>query len=123
MHEPVFPNGTQVCEVEVDPDTGRVDIVRYASIDDVGRAINPLIVHGQTHGAIVQGVGQAMWESFHVDPDSGQPFTGSLMDYGMPRADGVPSFTCEISEVLSPTNPLGIKAGGEGGTTARRRAW
>ena len=117
MHEPVFPNGTQVCEVEVDPDTGRVDIVRYASIDDVGRAINPLIVHGQTHGAIVQGVGQAMWESFHVDPDSGQPFTGSLMDYGMPRADGVPSFTCEISEVLSPTNPLGIKAGGEGGTT------
>ena len=91
--------------------------MRYASIDDVGRAINPLIVHGQTHGAIVQGVGQAMWEQFYVDPDSGQPFTGSLMDYGMPRADGVPSFTCEISEVLSPTNPLGIKAGGEGGTT------
>jgi carbon-monoxide dehydrogenase large subunit len=117
MHDPVFPNGTQVCEVEVDPDTGQVDIVRYASIDDVGRCINPLIVHGQTHGAIVQGVGQALWEQFYVDPDSGQPFTGSLMDYGMPRADGVPSFTCEIAEVLSPTNPLGIKAGGEGGTT------
>ena len=117
MHDPVFPNGTAVCEVEVDPDTGRVDIVRYASIDDVGRGINPLIVHGQTHGAIVQGVGQAMWEQFYTDPDSGQPFTGSLMDYGMPRADGVPSFTCEIAEVLSPTNPLGIKAGGEGGTT------
>ena len=65
MHEPVFPNGTAICEVEVDPDTGLVDIMRYASIDDVGRAINPLIVHGQTHGAIVQGVGQAMWESLH----------------------------------------------------------
>jgi CO/xanthine dehydrogenase Mo-binding subunit len=117
MHEPVFPNGTAICEVEIDPETGGLALTRYASVDDVGRCINPLIVHGQTHGAIVQGVGQAMWESFHVDPDSGQPFTGSLMDYGMPRADGVPSFTCEISEVLSPTNPLGIKAGGEGGTT------
>ena len=118
MHEPVFPNGTAICEVEVDPDTGAIAITRYASIDDVGRCINPLIVHGQTHGAIAQGVGQAMWEQIYLDPDSGQPLTGSLMDYGMPRADILPSFKTEIAEVLSPTNPLGIKAGGEGGTTA-----
>jgi carbon-monoxide dehydrogenase large subunit len=118
MHEPVFPNGTAICEVEVDPDTGAIAITRYASIDDVGRCINPLIVHGQTHGAIAQGVGQAMWEQIFLDPDSGQPLTGSLMDYGMPRADILPPFKTEIAEVLSPTNPLGIKAGGEGGTTA-----
>ncbi|HLN40272.1 MAG TPA: xanthine dehydrogenase family protein molybdopterin-binding subunit, partial [Xanthobacteraceae bacterium] len=118
MHEPVFPNGTAICEVEVDPDTGEIAITRYASIDDVGRCINPLIVHGQTHGAIAQGVGQAMWEQIFLDPDSGQPLTGSLMDYAMPRADVLPSFKTEIAEVLSPTNPLGIKAGGEGGTTA-----
>jgi aerobic carbon-monoxide dehydrogenase large subunit len=118
MHEPVFPNGTAICEVEVDADTGETVITRYASIDDVGRCINPLIVHGQTHGAIAQGVGQAMWEQVFLDPDSGQPLTGSLMDYGMPRADTLPSFKTEIAEVLSPTNPLGIKAGGEGGTTA-----
>jgi aerobic carbon-monoxide dehydrogenase large subunit len=118
MHEPVFPNGTAICEVEIDPDTGAVEITRYACIDDVGRCINPLIVHGQTHGAIAQGVGQAMWEQVYLDPDSGQPLTGSLMDYGMPRADYLPSFRTEIAEVLSPTNPLGIKAGGEGGTTA-----
>jgi aerobic carbon-monoxide dehydrogenase large subunit len=118
MHEPVFPNGTAICEVEIDPDTGAMEITRYASIDDVGRCINPLIVHGQTHGAIVQGVGQAICEQVYLDPDSGQPLTGSLMDYGMPHADMVPSFNVGIAEVLSPTNPLGIKAGGEGGTTA-----
>ncbi|MEA2937446.1 MAG: aerobic carbon-monoxide dehydrogenase large subunit [Alphaproteobacteria bacterium] len=118
MHDPVFPNGTAICEVEVDPDTGEVAITRYASIDDVGRCINPLIVDGQTHGAIAQGVGQAMWEQCYTDPDSGQPLCGSLMDYGMPRSDNLPSFVTEIAEVLSPTNPLGIKAGGEGGTTA-----
>jgi aerobic carbon-monoxide dehydrogenase large subunit len=118
MHDPVFPNGCAICEVEVDPDTGAVQVTRYASIDDVGRCINPLIVHGQTHGAIAQGVGQALWEQCYVEPDSGQPLIGSLMDYGMPRADTVPPFKTEIAEVLSPTNPLGIKAGGEGGTTA-----
>lgn len=117
MHDPVFPNGCATCEVEVDPDTGWIDITRYAAVDDVGRCINPLIVHGQTHGGIAQGVGQAMWELCHIDPASGQPVMGSLMDYGMPRADNMPSFTTEIIEVLSPTNPLGIKAGGEGGTT------
>ena len=118
MHEPVFPNGTAICEVEIDPGTGAMTITRYASIDDVGRAINPLIVHGQTHGAIAQGVGQAMSEQVFLDPDSGQPLTGSLMDYAMPHADTLPHFDTGIAEVLSPTNPLGIKAGGEGGTTA-----
>jgi len=118
MHDPVFPNGTAICEVEIDPDTGEMKITRYASVDDVGRCINPLIVHGQTHGAIAQGVGQAMSEQIFLDPDSGQPLTGSLMDYAMPRADTLPAFAVEIAEVLSPTNPLGIKAGGEGGTTA-----
>jgi carbon-monoxide dehydrogenase large subunit len=118
MHDPVFPNGCAVCEAEVDPDTGAVELTRYASVDDVGRCINPLIVHGQTHGAIAQGIGQALWEQCYVEPDSGQPLIGSLMDYGLPRADTLPPFATEIAEVLSPTNPLGIKAGGEGGTTA-----
>ena len=118
MHEPVFPNGTAICEAEIDPDTGAMTITRYVSIDDVGRCINPLIVHGQTHGAIAQGVGQAMSEQIYLDPASGQPLTGSLMDYAMPHADTLPHFDTGIAEVLSPTNPLGIKAGGEGGTTA-----
>ena len=118
MHDPVFPNGCAICEVEVDPQTGDVRIIRYASVDDVGRCINPLIVDGQTHGAIAQGVGQALWELCYVDRESGQPLVGSLMDYGVPRADTVPPFVTQIAEVLSPTNPLGIKAGGEGGTTA-----
>jgi carbon-monoxide dehydrogenase large subunit len=117
MHDPVFPNGCAVCEIEVDPETGGSTITRYACVDDVGRCINPMIVDGQTHGGLVQGVGQAMWEQCYVDPASGQPFTGSFMDYGMPRSDHFPMFETEIIEVLSPTNPLGIKAGGEGGTT------
>jgi carbon-monoxide dehydrogenase large subunit len=118
MHDPVFPNGCAICEIEVDPETGGLQLTRYASVDDVGRCINPLIVHGQTHGAIAQGIGQALWEQCVIDDTSGQPLCGSLMDYGMPRADTLPSFTTQIVEVLSPTNPLGIKAGGEGGTTA-----
>jgi carbon-monoxide dehydrogenase large subunit len=117
MHDPVFPNGCAICEVEIDPESGRVELTRYAAVDDVGRCINPLIVHGQTHGGIAQGVGQALWEQCYVEPSSGQPLTGSFMDYGMPRSHTLPSFKAEIVEVLSPTNPLGIKAGGEGGTT------
>jgi aerobic carbon-monoxide dehydrogenase large subunit len=117
MHDPVFPNGCAVCECEVDPETGGVELTRYAAVDDVGRCINPMIVHGQTHGGIAQGVGQALWEQCYLDPESGQLVSGSLMDYGMPRSNTLPSFTTEIVEVLSPTNPFGIKAGGEGGTT------
>jgi aerobic carbon-monoxide dehydrogenase large subunit len=118
MHDPVFPNGCAICEIEIDPDNGNLRITRYTSVDDVGRCINPLIVDGQTHGAIVQGIGQALWEQCVVEPSSGQPLCGSYMDYGIPRSDRVPSFKTKIVEVLSPTNPLGIKAGGEGGTTA-----
>jgi carbon-monoxide dehydrogenase large subunit len=117
MHEPVFPNGACICEVEIDPETGALQLTRYSTVDDVGRCINPLIVHGQTHGGIAQGVGQALWEACVIDPRSGQPLAGSLMDYGMPHSDTMPSFATEIAEVLSPTNPFGIKAGGEGGTT------
>jgi aerobic carbon-monoxide dehydrogenase large subunit len=118
MHVPVFPNGCAVCEVEVDPDTGRVEITRYASVDDVGRCINPLIVDGQSHGSIAHGVGEALLERFYNDPDSGQPLVGSFQDYGMLRADDLPNLRTEIMEVLSPTNPLGIKSAGEGPTTA-----
>ena len=117
MHDPVFPNGCAICEIEIDPESCDARLTRYTSVDDVGRCINPLIVDGQTHGAIVQGVGQALWEQCAIDA-SGQPLCGSFMDYGMPRSDRLPSFVTKIVEVLSPTNPLGIKAGGEGGTTA-----
>ena len=117
MHDPVFPNGTAICEVEIDPETCEMQVTRYATIDDVGRCINPMIVHGQTHGGIVQGLGQAIFEQCYLEPGTGQPLCGSFMDYGMPRASDMPSFDAEIAEVLSPTNPLGIKAGGEGGTT------
>jgi carbon-monoxide dehydrogenase large subunit len=112
-----FPFGCAVCEVEIDPETGHVEIVRYSAIDDVGRAINPLILHGQTHGGIVQGVGQALWEHSHYDPESGQLLAGSMMDYAMPRARMLPSFDTELSETLAPGNPLGVRGGGEGGTT------
>jgi carbon-monoxide dehydrogenase large subunit len=117
MHDPVYPNGCAICEIEVDPETGELTLTRYAAIDDVGRCINPMFVHGQTHGGIAQGVGQALWECCRVDPASGQMLSGSLLDYAMPRSDDLPLFGTEIVEVLSPTNPLGIKAGGEGGTT------
>src|SRR6185312_8279052 len=117
MHQPVFPNGTAICEIEVDPATGSVQIKRYTSIDDVGRAINPLIVEGQCHGAIAHGVGEALSEECTRDPKTGQSLAGSFMEYGMPHADDVPSIDTEILEILSPTNPLGIKSAGEGATT------
>jgi carbon-monoxide dehydrogenase large subunit len=112
-----FPYGCHVCEVEVDPETGEVEIARYSAVDDCGRAVNPMIVHGQVHGGIVQGVGQALWEQVAYDPESGQLLSGSFMDYAMPKADMVPFFTTELSEVPSPTHPLGIRPAGEGGTT------
>ena len=114
---PSFPYGCAVCEVEVDPETGVVEIVRYTSVDDVGRAINPLIVDGQTHGAIAQGVGQAVWEECRYDAETGQLHSASFMDYAMPRADMLPAFATEISEVPSTSNPLGLRGGGEGGAT------
>jgi len=111
-----FPYGAHVCEVEVDPDTGAVRIVNYVAVDDVGRAVNPLIIHGQVHGGIAQGVGQALMEHCHYDPDTGQPLAGSFMDYAMPRASDLPCYVTELSEVPSTTHPLGIRPAGEGGT-------
>jgi carbon-monoxide dehydrogenase large subunit len=113
-----FPNGCHVCEVEVDPETGAVAIVRFTAIDDVGRVINPLLVDGQTHGGIAHGVGQALYENcVYSDDAGGQLLSGSLMDYCLPKADGLPSFACENNENLSMSNPLGIKGAGEGGAT------
>jgi carbon-monoxide dehydrogenase large subunit len=111
-----FPYGAHVCEVEIDPQTGALELSRYTAVDDVGRAINPLIVHGQTHGGAAQGIGQALWELCAYDAQ-GQLLSASMMDYAMPRADLLPSFTTDISEVLTPTNRLGVRGAGEGGTT------
>jgi aerobic carbon-monoxide dehydrogenase large subunit len=114
---PTFPNGCHACEVEVDPDTGTVAIVRYVGVDDVGRVINPLLVDGQMHGSTAQGVGQALLENCVYDRETGQLLSGSFMDYAMPRADMFPTFVSENNEVLAPNNPLGVKGAGEGGTT------
>ncbi len=111
-----FPYGAHVCEVEIDPETGKLDLVNYTAVDDVGRAINPMVVDGQTHGGAAQGIGQALWECCSYDAD-GQLLAASFMDYAMPRADYLPSFTTDISQVLTPTNRLGVRGAGEGGTT------
>jgi carbon-monoxide dehydrogenase large subunit len=112
-----FPNGAAACEVEIDPDTGVIEIVNYACVDDVGRVVNPLIVDGQVHGGIVQGVGQAMMEHVVYD-EAGSILAGSFMDYAMPHADNVPSFEVETNnDVPTKGNPLGVKGGGEAGTT------
>jgi carbon-monoxide dehydrogenase large subunit len=112
-----FPNGCHACEVEVDPDTGRVSVVRYAAVDDVGVVINPMIVEGQVHGAIAQGLGQALMEHLFYDRQSGQLVAGSFMDYAMPRADDFPPIVVGYHNVPAKTNPLGVKGVGEAGTT------
>jgi carbon-monoxide dehydrogenase large subunit len=117
IKEASFPYGCHVCEVEVDPETGVVRVINYTAIDDVGRAVNPMIVHGQVHGGIAQGVGQALWEQVVYDRSTGQLLTGSFMDYAMPRASGLPFYVTELSEIPCPTHPLGIRPAGEGGTT------
>ncbi len=111
-----FPNGCHAVEVEIDADTGEVTIDRYCAVDDSGTIINPLLYAGQIHGGIAQGVGQALLEDVVYDRDSGQLLTGSLMDYGMPRADHLPSFALGHHDVPCRTNPLGTKGGGESGT-------
>jgi aerobic carbon-monoxide dehydrogenase large subunit len=111
-----YPYGWHVCEVEVDSETGVVRIDRYTTIDDVGRAVNPLILHGQTHGGIAQGAGQALMERCFYAPD-GQLLSGSFMDYAMPHADDFPAFVTALSEVPSTNHPLGFRGGGEGGIT------
>jgi aerobic carbon-monoxide dehydrogenase large subunit len=112
-----YPYGWHVCEVEVDAETGAIGIARYTALDDVGRAVNPLILHGQTHGGIAQGAGQALLEQCFYAPATGQLLSGSFMDYAMPRADVLPSFVTALSEVPSTNHPLGFRGGGEGGIT------
>ena len=112
-----FPFGSHVCEVEIDPDLGTLEIIKYSAVDDVGRAVNPMIIDGQTHGGIVQGIGQALLEQCFYDARTGQLLSGSFIDYAMPRADVFPFFDTGISEVPMPGHPLGIRPAGEGGTT------
>jgi carbon-monoxide dehydrogenase large subunit len=112
-----YPFGTHICIVEVDKETGQVTIKRYIAVDDVGRVINPMIVDGQVHGGIAQGVAQALWEGAVYD-ESGQLMSGTLMDYALPKASFLPSFELERTETPSPTNPLGVKGVGEAGTIA-----
>ncbi|WP_375311575.1 xanthine dehydrogenase family protein molybdopterin-binding subunit [Bradyrhizobium sp. A5] len=109
-----FPAGTYICELEVDPGTGKTSFVNFVAADDFGRLINPMIVEGQVHGGLVQGIGQALLEHAIYDA-SGQPVTASFMDYAMPRADDVPSFNLSHTTTLCPGNPLGIKGCGEAG--------
>lgn len=111
-----FPNGCHIVEVEVDPETGGVFFDRYTICDDFGRMINPLLLEGQVHGGIAQGIGQAIYESTVYDPETGQLLTGSFMDYGLPRSNDVPFFTFDTNNVPCTTNPLGIKGAGEAGT-------
>ena len=110
-----FPNGVHICELEIDPDTGTVEILRYSVVDDVGTVMNPLLLEGQIQGGIVQGIGQILMEDIHFDADSGQLVTGSFMDYAMPRAGDLSGFHCESNPVPTKTNPLGVKGAGEAG--------
>lgn len=117
VEAPSWPNGCHICEVEVDPDTGEVEVVDYASVNDVGRVVNPMIVRGQLDGGAVQGLGQALCERMVYDADSGQALSASFLDYAMPRADLVKSFKTELDQSTPClTNPLGVKGVGELGT-------
>ncbi len=113
--QPTFPNGCHVCEVEIDPGTGHVDIVRYLVVDDFGTVVNPLLLAGQVQGGVAQGVGQAMLERTVFDPETGQLLTGSLTDYCLARADDLPAIEFAYNVVPCRTNPLGIKGAGEAG--------
>jgi carbon-monoxide dehydrogenase large subunit len=114
---PAFPTGAAACEVEIDPQTGACAVVRYTSVDDAGRVINPLIVDGQTHGGIAQGIGQALFEEIAFDPETAQPLAASFMDYALPRASDVPAYDLELVEDPTEGNPLRVKGGGEAGVT------
>lgn len=117
-----FPNGTHICEVEIDPDTGVTEIVRYSAVEELGKVLNPLIVAGQIHGGVVQGVGQALGEVIIHDQDSGQMLTASFMDYQMPRAADFPDFRLATREVPTKVNPIGAKGVGEAGTVGAMAA-
>ena len=113
---PVFPNGAHLAEVEIDPDTGKVALVRYTAVDDAGTILNPILFDGQVHGGIVQGAGQILMEDVHYDLETGQLITGSFQDYCMPRADDFCGFDIAANEVPTARNPLGVKGVGEAGT-------
>ncbi len=113
-----FPAGCHICEVEIDPDTGVTTIVNFTAVDDFGNVINPMIVEGQVHGGIAQGIGQALLEHGVYDPESGQLLSGSYMDYTMPRADDLPSYSLGLTNTPCPSNPLGMKGCGEAGAIA-----
>jgi carbon-monoxide dehydrogenase large subunit len=113
---PTFPNGCHICEVEIDPETGTVEIVRYHIVDDVGRVINPMILDGQIHGGVAQGLGQALMENVVYDEETGQLTTATFTDYAMPRADDMPALDIVYNEIPCTTNPLGVKGAGEAGT-------
>jgi len=110
-----FPNGVHICELEIDPETGEVEILDYSVVDDVGTVLNPLLLEGQIRGGIAQGAGQILMEDIHFDPQSGQLLTGSFMDYAMPRAGDLSLMHCETNPVPTKTNPLGVKGAGEAG--------
>jgi len=112
---PTYPNGAHIAEVEIDPDTGKTEIVTYVVVDDFGATLNPLLLAGQVHGGLVQGIGQALMEDTVYDPDSGQLLSASFMDYAMPRASDAPSFVFETRNTPCKTNPLGVKGAGEAG--------
>ena len=114
--EDTWPNGSHVCEVEIDPQTGVVRVVNYVVADDVGNMVNPVGVKGQIHGGVAQGLGQALMEQVVYDPESGQLLSGSFMDYAMPRADDMPNMQVENNAVPTQLNPLGAKGAGEAGT-------
>lgn len=112
---PTFPNGCHICEVEIDPETGAVEVFRYVAVEDVGTVLNPMIVEGQIHGGVVQGIGQALREFIAYQPGSAQLITGSFMDYALPRAMDVPGIDCGSNEVPTAANPLGVKGAAEAG--------
>ena len=113
---PTFPNGCHICEVEIDPDTGFLEIMKYTVVDDVGVVVNPLTLKGQIHGGVVQGLGQVMMEDLVYDEQNGQLLTGSFMDYAMPRAEDFCLFEVAANEIPTQTNPIGAKGAGEAGT-------
>ena len=124
FHDPTnftFPFGAHVCTVEVDAETGEVKILRYIAVDDIGRVINPMIVDGQVHGGVAQGIGQALYEGAVYD-DNGQLITGSMLDYTVPNATQIPPIETARTETPSPVNPMGIKGVGETGTIAATQA-
>jgi carbon-monoxide dehydrogenase large subunit len=114
---PAHPTGAAVCELEVDPETGAIELTRYTAVDDVGQPINPLIMHGQIAGGIAQGVGQALTEHVAYEAGTGQLLSSSFLDYALPQAEHIPNLSLALTEDPTPGNPLRVKGGGEAGIT------